>query len=76
MTRITLDPTIVAKLRELEEPAKLCDHSGQILGEFWPASGRLPEGLECPISEEEIERRRNDPTTYTTPEVLERLESL
>lgn len=80
MTRIVLDSGTVAKLQPLSEPVELCDESGRVLGESRPGletSSRLPEGFDCPFSDEELERRRSSSLPrYTTQEVLQRLENL
>mgnify|MGYP006908366948 CR=1 FL=1 len=79
MTQIVLDGDIVKKLLPLSEPVELCDPSGHVLGEFRPRlqiSSKLPEGFECPFSDEELEAARRDPRRYTTQDVLRRLKSL
>lgn len=79
MTQIVLDEPAVKKLLRITEPVEVCDSSGLVLGEFRPKSagvGKLPEGFECPFSEEEIEEARRDPRRYTTEEVLRKLKEL
>jgi hypothetical protein len=78
MTRITVDESLKNKLHKLEHPAELCDESGRILGQFLPAFNPDEyEGLEPPISEEEIQARmKSKGKTYSTAEVLAHLEKL
>ena len=39
MTRVTVDPTLRAKLNGLNTQTELCDESGHTLGLFVPADG-------------------------------------
>ncbi len=76
MTQITLDANLAIKLHSVNEVVELCDPSGRVLGRFLPAPDpALYEGLESPISQEELQRRKKAKgKTYTTPEVLAQLE--
>ena len=80
MPRIVLDEATVEKLLRLQEPVEFCDGDGHILGVFHPrldVGTQLPEGLECPLSEEELgRRRRSTEPRSTTREVLRYLEGL
>jgi hypothetical protein len=77
MTEVVLDQATVARLLPLKESLALYDESGQFLGCFMPASARsLYEGVEVPVSEEELQRAEQDPESYTTTEVLAYLENL
>ena len=76
MTRIMLDADFRTRIQNLTHPAEICDDSGQVLGCFVPkANSSL---LEPQISREELLRRREEHKgkTYTTAEVLTRLEKL
>jgi hypothetical protein len=58
MNRIIIDQASMAKLGALDQSAELCDETGRILGYFTPTHDRsLYEGVEPPISAEELERR-------------------
>ncbi len=76
MTRIVLDAALASKLMNITEPVELCDEAGCFVGRFLPTPDldtlerALPE-----LSEEELERRRNEPV-YTTDEVIAHLENL
>jgi hypothetical protein len=76
MTQVIVDEALRAKLLDLTRPLELCDSSGRVLGRFLPVlDPALYEGLEPQISEEEIQRRKqNKGKTSSTAEVLARLE--
>ena len=78
MTRVIVDDALLARLHKLAQPVELCDKSGHVLGCFVPAlDPKLYDGLEPQISPEELQRRKqNKGKTYTTAEVLARLEKL
>jgi hypothetical protein len=78
MTQLTIDSSTVTveQLRSLSGPTRLCDAHGRILGEFWPQETVDPVGFECPLSEEEIRCREQEPVSYSTAAVLERLRGL
>ena len=44
MTKVTVDPATLGRLRGLKEPLELCDESGWVLGTFTPAAGAPPGG--------------------------------
>lgn len=44
MTRVTVDPATLERLRDLKEPVELCDESGRVLGAFTPAASPPPRG--------------------------------
>jgi hypothetical protein len=77
MVQVVVDPVLVTKLQGFTQPVELCDGSGNVLGQFTPAAAspvpRYPEPP--PLSEEEIQRREQEPD-YSTAEVLDRLRSL
>ena len=75
MTQIIVDETLRTKLHNLTQPLELCDANGQVLARLTPALDLSQyEGLEPPVSKEELQRRRqNKGKTYTTTEVLAHL---
>ena len=77
MTQVILDATLRSKLRDLKETLELCDESGTVLARVIPVLDESQyEPVEPPpISAEELERRRQEPT-YSTAEVLEHLRKL
>lgn len=78
MTRIVIDAETRRKLLDLTSPLDLCDETGRVLARVTPILDPSEfEGLEPPISEEEMQRRREyKGRTYTTAEVRAYLESL
>jgi hypothetical protein len=71
MTQLVLDAATTEKLRAAQERVELCDSSGTILGYFLPSSDRgLYKILDCPFTEEEIERARNEPGGRSLDEIL------
>ncbi len=74
MVRIKLDRETIDKLRGIKETTVLCDEDGKV---FALASPSTETQLQPQISEEEMQRRINNPgKRYTTEEVLKYLESL
>ena len=78
MTQIIVDTELRNKLLNLTQPLQLCDESGRVLARVVPTYGADEyEGLESPISKEEMQQRKqNKGKTYTTAEVLAHLEKL
>jgi len=57
-------------------PVELCDETGRVVGMFVPTVDYAAvERARPPLSDEELDRR-NVSTSYTTSEVLARLEKL
>jgi hypothetical protein len=76
MTKLVVDPTLRTKLENVESELELCDESGRTLGYFVPATQNLRElydWAKTQITDEELERRKNEPGGRTTAEVLARL---
>jgi hypothetical protein len=78
MTRVILDPTLLAKLHDLKEPLELCDETGQVRARVIPTLDLSEfEPCEPPISEEELQRlEQSNQKRYTTAQVLAHLEKL
>lgn len=78
MNRVVVDSTLRQRLGKLDEPFEFCDEAGHALGRFLPAVNPLDyEGLEPRVSREELDRRKkNKGQTFSTAEVLARLEQL
>ena len=55
MTKIVVDKSTRAQLRDLKEPFQFVDEAGQVLGLFTPAVA--PALLKPQISHEEIQKR-------------------
>jgi hypothetical protein len=76
MVQITVDDATLAKLEGLDKLIEFRDANGKVLGRFVPITA-FYRGRECPLSEEEIARRKaNKGKTYTTAEVLAHLGNL
>jgi hypothetical protein len=77
MTKVTIDETLRSKLHNFTEAVELCDESGRVVAQVFPVEDLSQyDCTEPPISEEELERRRNSTESYTTAEVLAYLENL
>ncbi len=79
MTRITVSDAIVGALGRAPGEAELIDSSGHRLGYF--LSDEAYRRLVCQwantqVSDEELERCRQESESYSTAEVLQRLPSL
>jgi hypothetical protein len=76
MTKLIVEESLRTKLSKLEEEVEFCDESGKLLGIFYPfgkGSFSLPPGMDCPFSDEELERRRQEPGGHTLAEIWARL---
>jgi hypothetical protein len=74
MIRITIDVNLVDKLPGVKQPVEICDESGQVLGQYYPACRHLLE--EPLISEEELDQREQEAESFTTVEMIAHLEAL
>jgi hypothetical protein len=66
MSKVILESDLRAKLNGLNEQLEICDETGRTLGRFLPEEvyRRLSYALAdatCPHSQEELERRSNEP---------------
>lgn len=76
MTRVVLNDEMSGKFFGFSRPLEVCDASGRVVGTFLPAVDYSAlERVRPPLSNEELERRNQSPS-YTTAEVLERLNKL
>lgn len=76
MTRITVNETLLNQLGSRCEEAELCDATGRRVGYFLPDI--VYRQLVCrwantQVTDEELERCRQETESFTTAEVLERL---
>jgi hypothetical protein len=77
MTRVIVDKDTSSKLDQAVGRVQVCDASGRMLGYFTPLNRQsVYEGVECPVSNEELTRREREEPTYTTQQVLSHLEKL
>jgi len=79
MNKVMLDETLRSKLGNLSQESQICDEEGQVVGLYVPMPEHDPElhrWAEAQISDEELERRAQEPGGRSTAEVLKRLEKL
>lgn len=79
MTRITVSDSVFGALGRAPDEAELYDAAGHRLGYF--LSDQAYRRLVCrwantQVSDEELERCRQEPESFTTAEVLARLQNL
>jgi hypothetical protein len=68
------DPALLAQLAAATGPVEVRDPAGNLIGRFettW--EGKLPPGVKSPISDEELQRRRQYRDGKPLSEILERL---
>ena len=76
MTKITADAGLLARLDNLNDLVELCDASGRTLGYFHPIiSSKKSGSTVSPISDEEIERCRQQRTGRALSDIFADLES-
>jgi hypothetical protein len=76
MPKVILDETLRAKLNGLNEPLELCDETGGTLGHFLPADVYreiIVAWSKARTSDEELERRMQQPGGRTLAEIWQRL---
>jgi hypothetical protein len=75
MTRVIVGPDVWASLAALKGPTQLCDEAGRVVGYFTPAADKsLYEKVQPQISDEELQRRRQEKGGRTLSEILADLE--
>lgn len=76
MTRVILEDNLRSTFFGFTRPLEICDASGQVVGTFLPTIDYAAvERARPPLSDEELDRRNQSPS-FTTAEVLARLETL
>ena len=76
MTRVILDESLRGVFMDFTAPLEVCDSSGRVVGTFLPAVDyEALERIRPPVSEDELDRR-NQSRSFSTAEVLARLEAL
>jgi hypothetical protein len=76
VNRVFVDDALRSKLDQFETETELCDKDGKVFGVFTPVNDpdrRWYEWAKGRYSDEELERRCNEPGEKTTAEVLDRL---
>jgi hypothetical protein len=75
-SRLVVTEDISHQLADLKDAAELCDESGRTLGHFVPEEvfrRWLYASVEVPLSDSEMERRRNESGGRSLPEIWEAL---
>lgn len=76
MTKLTADDQLGPSLRQLNQAVEVCDEQGTTLGHFLPKEQYfrlLYDRAKSEISDDELERRLNEPGGSTLAEIWERL---
>jgi hypothetical protein len=76
MSRVVLDSQLRSKLNGLTEQVEFCDESGATVGRFVPESlyrELLVAWSRTHLSDEELERRRQEPRGRTLAEIWKSL---
>lgn len=76
MNKVVLDRPTLTKLGDLDRVVEFYDDTGRILGYFCPANRSEYNGVEVPISDEELRHREREVGGFTTTQLLEHLHSL
>lgn len=75
MQRLTIDPEIAERLKELREPAIICDESGNAIGYYAPTASSPRAANESPNSTEELLRRAAEGGGRPLNEIMADLEA-
>ncbi len=75
MQRLTIEPGIAEKLKELREPAVICDESGKAIGYYAPTFGTSRPANDSPNSTEELLRRAAEGGGRSLNEIMADLEA-
>lgn len=76
MTRVVLDESLRTLFLGFTTPLEVCDSGGRVVGRFVPSVDyEAVERARPPVSEQELDRR-NQSRSFSTAEVLARLEKL
>ena len=74
MSIVITDQALVQQLTQAADTVQVCDRNGNLLGTFAPPYGKLPHGVRSPFTDEELERRRQEPDGRPLAEILRDLE--
>jgi hypothetical protein len=79
MTRITVNETLLGQLGAGRQEAELCDATGRRVGYFLPEEvyrQLICRWANAQVTDEELERCRQETESFTTAEVLDHLRNL
>jgi hypothetical protein len=77
MTKVVIDDALAKQFVDPHACVELCDKSGRVLGHFYPLENEddaLYAKYQCPLSEEELERREKAPGGSTLAEFWQRMD--
>jgi hypothetical protein len=77
MSKVTLDPSLRAKLNNLDRPVEFCDESGRTVGYYVPADRHrelLYAWAKSQFTDEDLKKAKNQPGGRPLAEILTRLE--
>ncbi len=76
MARVLIDGSLADHLRTASDVMEIVDEVGRVLGVYTPIRKHVPPpGYQFPISDEELERRRQEKTGRPLDEILGTLEA-
>jgi hypothetical protein len=70
MSIVVTDQELLRQLRQASECVEFRDVTGNLLGTFARPYGKLPPGVSSPLSDTEIERRRQEPDGRALDDIL------
>jgi hypothetical protein len=76
MDKVIVDSAVQAQLHHFQEALELCDQTGRTLGHYLPADvyrEMLLAWSKARTTDEELERRRQEPGGHTLAEIWKRL---
>jgi len=74
MSIVITDQALLEQLIHAAGTVEVCDPNGTFLGTFAPPYGKLTPGVRSPFTDEEIERRRQEPVGRPLADILRDLE--
>jgi len=74
MSRLLLDASLADNLRKAFDVVEIVDEAGRVLGVYTPILKHVPPpGFKFPITDEELERRKQEKTGRSLDEILQDL---
>lgn len=74
MHKMILDSGTSAKFDNIKDFVQLCDPGGRVLGYFTPRDDEASGKIDCPFTEEELDRAVKEPGGRPLSEILRDLE--
>ncbi len=74
MSRLLMDASLAENLRKASDAVEIVDEAGRVLGVYTPVLKHVPPpGFKFPITDEELERRKQEKTGRSLDEILQDL---